>query len=689
MSQNIYFAAKSATDCASFLEAKTNEWTNSIESNGFLEKLRSCYTAYHGAYYNDTGTGHQISFSGEQGELVNLPVNQWRNIATHMLVMTTSNRPVMQCRATNTDYKSLRQTILANNILDYYMREKKLEVYLKQAVEYAIVYGAGYVVMQWNATKGELVDYIEETKTKIYEGDLEFENLSPFDVMYDGTKESGNHDWVMIRRWKNKYDLAAKYPEFGEQLKNLQTKSDMQKFRLGISTLLDQTDDIQVLEFFHNRTESMPDGRYMMFVTSDIVLEDVALPYRVLPVFRIAPSNIHGTPYGYSPMFDLLPLQEELNSLYSTIATNQNAFGVQNILNPRGTDIAINQLAGGLNVIDYNSQAGQPTPLQLTKTPEEVFKFLEMIERTMETISGVNSTARGNPEASLKSGTSLALVQSMALQFISGLQQSYVELVEDIGGATIKMLQDFANTPRLIAISGKKNRSYMKEFSSEDISNIAHVIVDIGNPLARSTAGRVQMAQELIQYGNITAKQYVDIIHTGSLEELTEDTVNENLLMRAENEKMLDGSSPIMIITDNHKSHIEYHRSLLFDPDLREDPTLVDLVNKHIQEHTQALRTTDPDLLMLLGQQPLQPPPPPPGAPPPQNGPPPKSEGMTPAMQAPPEEGILGPGIMGNKVTGPGMIAPERLPNLPKVGSEMLPNPALQQQALGNVKIRK
>lgn len=692
LDQDTYFAAREASATASILEGKVSEWSNSIEVNGFLEKLRSCYAAFHGAYYNDTGTGHQITFGGEQGELVNMPVNQFRNIAQHMMVMTTSNRPTMECRATNTDAKSLKQTLLANNILDYYMREKKLETYLKQAVEYAIVYGAGHIVMNWNATRGELIDYIEETKTKIYEGDVEFETLSPFDVIMDGTKESLQHDWVMIRRWKNKYDLAAKYPEFAEKIKKLATKADLQKFRLGVSTLLDQTDDCQVMEFFHNRTDAMPDGRYMMFLSADIVVEDAAMPYRMLPVFRIAPANIHGTPYGYTPMFDLLPLQEELNSLYSTVATNQNAFGVQNILNPRGSDISINQLIGGLNIIDYNpveKGGGKPEALQLTQTPAEVFKFIEMIEHTMETISGVNSVARGNPESSLKSGTALALVQSMALQFMSGLQQSYVELIEGVGTGMIKMLQDFAHTPRLVAIAGKKYGSDLKEFSSKDISNISRVIVDIGNPMARTTAGRVQMAQELIQYNEITPQQYVNVIKTGSLDEVTEDLVHENFLIRSENEDLLNGNKPIMSILDAHKQHIDGHRSLTFDTELRSDQAFMQAVQDHIQEHIQALRTTDPDLLILLGQQPLHPPAPPapppgpgPGGPPPSQGP----GGPVPGMMMPPPQGIAGPGVQGGRVVGPGLPAGERIPVPSKVDPALLSNPDLQQASMQNVK---
>ncbi len=86
------------------------------------------WAAYNGAYYSTVQNGHKISFSGEQGEIANLPVNHLRNIAQNILVMITATRPAMEARAVNTDYKSLVQTKLANGLLDYYMREKRLEL---------------------------------------------------------------------------------------------------------------------------------------------------------------------------------------------------------------------------------------------------------------------------------------------------------------------------------------------------------------------------------------------------------------------------------------------------------------------------------------------------------------------------------------------------------------------------------
>lgn len=688
MAATEYFAAKPANECAGMLQEKINAWTTNLEANGYLDKLRMAWAAYHGAYYTDVGTGHQITFGGTEGEVTNLPVNHLRNIAQHMLVMTTTTRPMMEARATNTDYKSLTQTILANGLLDYYMREKRLEVKIKNAVEQAIVLGSGYIKMAWNSTSGEIYDFNEETQTPIYEGDVEFVNLSAFDVIVDNSKEYADDlDWVCTRSWKNRFDLAAKYPELADEILNMPTKSETYRFRFsGVGNNV--TDDVAVYELYHKRTECLPDGRYMLFLADNVVLYDGPLPYRVLPVYRIAPSSIIGTPYGYTSIFDLIPLQEGMNSLFSTVMSNQNAFGIQNIIVPRGADISIGELAGSLNVIECNMAAGKPEALQLTATPPEVFKFMDILRQEMETLSGVNSVTRGNPEASLKSGNALALVQSMAIQFMSGLQGSYVQLVEDLGTGLIMMLRDFAAVPRVAAILGKNNRTYMKEFKGDDLENVNRVVCDIGNPLSRTTAGRVQMAEQLLQMGAIkTPDEYFTVINTGQLGVMTEGTQSQLLCIRGENEAMLDGQPAVAILTDQHKEHIIEHSNILSDPTLRQDQKLLQSVLSHIQEHINLLKSTDPNLLSLLGQQPLAPPggnPPSPQGPQPNGGAQPPRGGV--AAQPAPNPGNPPPPNAG-PAQGP-MPAPG-MPSLPKVPASALPNPALQQASMGNVNIRR
>ena len=61
------------------------------------------------------------------------------------------------------------------------------------------------------------------------------------------------------------------------------------------------------------------------------------------------------------------------------------------------------------------------------------------------------------------------------------------------------------------------------------------------------------------------------------------------------------------IATDDHAKHIREHKSVLADPSLRMDPVLVQAVTDHIKEHLGLLRSVDPDLLAIIGEQPLGP----------------------------------------------------------------------------------
>jgi hypothetical protein len=106
-SKNKYFAQKASEEKAEILMGKASSWFNTMETNGYLEKVRQTWSSYYGIYYAGFSDSHKITFSGEQGELVNLAVNHLRNIGDHMINMITSVRPSMEARSVNTDAKSV------------------------------------------------------------------------------------------------------------------------------------------------------------------------------------------------------------------------------------------------------------------------------------------------------------------------------------------------------------------------------------------------------------------------------------------------------------------------------------------------------------------------------------------------------------------------------------------------------
>lgn len=673
-----YFAARDSEQTAAAALEKAKTWYSQIKSNNYITKMANMYRFYYGNFNKGMQEDHVISFTGEEGELVSVPVNMFRNLARHVVNIITANRPTLEAKAINTDYKSLSQTYLANGILDYYMREKNLESIVYDAVEMATVLGSSYIDMEWNATSGESHDFDPETGEHSFEGEMEFTLYDPFSVVVDGTKENFySQEWVLVRTWQNRHNLAAKYPELREKILALPTKNEIYNYKLQVFSN-DNTDDIPVFKFYHKKTEAMPEGRYMLFVSSDIVLLDVPLPYRSIPLYKLSPANIMGTPYGYSDMFDVYPIQEAINSTYSTILTNQNAFGVQNLFVKRGADLVHQALPGGLNVVEGNEK---PEALQLTATPKEVFEFARELNQLGETQSGINSVTRGNPEASLRSGNSLALVQSMSLQFQNNFQRNYVKFLEDIGTNLIEILKDFATTPKLITIVGRNKRSMMKEFTGDMISDVKRVVVDVGNPLAKTIAGRVEIANNLANMKLIrTPEEYFMVMETGRVDVLYEADMQDIFLIKRENEDLLEGKTVMADTLDRHSLHIQEHRSVISDPDLRANPELTAKVRAHIQEHIDMLRTVNPDLLMLIKEQPLNPqqmagaPVLPPG---------PMNPGA-PGVNMGPQSATMGSNM--DELMNAGLLGAQQnpeaaMPSQPGVPQELLPNPNIEPRA--------
>jgi hypothetical protein len=245
-------------------------------------------------------------------------------------------------------------------------------------------------------------------------------------------------------------------------------------------------------------------------------------------------------------------------------------------------------------------------------------------------------------------------------------------MIEDVGTATIQILKDFANAPKVIAIVGKNNRSLLKEFTGESISAINRVIVDVGNPLSRTIAGRVQMAEQMLQMQLIkTPAEYFQVMETGKIEVAFEGDMAEMLLIKAENEKMLDGKNPLVSPMDQHSIHIKEHRAVLADPELREDANLVKVALDHIEDHMNALRNTDPALLQMVGETAI----PPVGAPPagPQGAPQGNPDLPNPPLENSPMQSMMAPNPEQTKgapmINGPG-VQGENLPNLPKPAGE-------------------
>jgi hypothetical protein len=582
--------------------------------SGRLELWRRAHNLYYGLDA-DGGWSRSsaVAYGGEGGEYVQLRVNEFRSLLEHTHTLITGTRPTLIARGMNASAKSQTAARLAEGVFEYYLEEQKLEQAMQQASRFALRYGEGWVYSYWDPDAGEAYDVEQqegpggETVDRVvYQGEIRTRALMPIDVIRDPAWDvsAGEEPWVIVHTRRSRWDLIALYPELKEELLNApscpQLPADLWSDRDKESR-----DLVSCLELYHARTPALPQGRYAMTV-GDLMLFSGALPYDTIPVVAMRPDTETKTAFGYTTSWDLMGLQEVLDSIVSTVASNHDAYALRNIWLPLGSGLSVSSLRGGLKLLESREM---PQRVDLMPDLTSSVNFSKTIMEHMSSISGINNVARGQPDPNVKSGAMAALIHSMAVQYNSGLQASYAQLFERVGTHFLDVARRYMTTPRLVAISGPRGSAWVKDFRGSDIDGVRRIAVDTGNAITRTSAGRQEIATQFLTNGIIPqdpqgAQQYLQMISTGRFEPLTDRPDTKLRGIQAENDRLVLGEEARVLITDDHVAHIEAHMSLLDEPSVRDDDEIAAVILDHVQTHMelyQQASTVNPGLMTILG----------------------------------------------------------------------------------------
>lgn len=599
-----YWASKDTKEITKEIADKWQKYKDYMAQSGMVMDLKKSFNTY---YYRPHVQDLDQSLKA-------IHVNHYANAINNVHTMITSTRPAWEPRAVNTDVASQNNTQLAAGLLDFYMREKHIEKKLSKSALMSLMLKEGWITLDWNTSGGEIYGK-DENDQPIYEGDFEVEVHTILDVARDVLRRDMNHDWYIVRKWRNKWDLAAKYPEMAEKIAAVRNDDkygleyELNITNLAIKAANSDQDIIPVYYMYHKRTQAVPQGRLNISLAGDLNLFDGPLPYKNMYVYPVSPAEWFENAFGHSQFFDLLPVQDSLDTCFSSILTNIAANGVQNFQVPKGAAPRVTSLKDGMNVLEYDPKAGKLEPLDLLRTAPEVYNFASVLQNQIEFLANTPPITKGIAPASM-SGTAMALLQQQALQAASSLQLNYTILLENVGTGLIELLQTFAVAPRVALIAGKSKRSMLTTFTAKDLEGIGRVLVDSANPLTKTASGRMEIATQLLQSGLIkTPEQYIGVLTTGNLEPLYQHDNLNRMLTAKENESLMAGEPVQVLLTDDDAVHILEHQCVLASPEARQDPKIVQATLDHIQAHIENGRMKDPALAAALKQVPLAAPP--------------------------------------------------------------------------------
>lgn len=622
-----YWAMAPIDEIGSLVGDRVKEYYQVMRTSGMFTLYARLHTMVYGLGPNGHETSQIFEF-GDDGEKLGVRSNQIRSLVRYMLTSATADRPHVEPKAINTTAQAMAQVPVVRRSLDYYHRVKRLERHLVACALRSVMYGKGYLWQSWDPTA---------TRDGKPVGDLVYQALSPMEVASDLSKPAYEHDWFCITRPRNKYDLAAIFAKGDEEKRELILSADqdcLDKDDLAAiqfcfkKTTGVEADTIFERHFIHKKTPACPQGRYTIMIGDGIVLFDGPLQYSEMPVAEMIPEEFLGAgAVGYSSAWDLIALQQAYDALLSTAMSNFDAFGHNDMLLPDGVELTVETVREGLSAIRYpQGEHNKPSILEKFSVKEEIFKLKDWLRSDMEVNSGVNSVARGEPQASLQTGPALALVQAQAVHFQSGFVGAYVQLIEDVSTASVRILQKYAPDELISQIAGENDPDGLAAFKASDFSLIERIEVERINPIFKTLAGKYDLADKLLERGLIkNANQYFMVLNTGRVEVASDPQVKAEMQVVAENEILMRGPEvkdkigpdglPVLdelgmpvryipelpvVMTDHPVEHLLGHKTVLDSPVNRQNVKVVEATTVHMLDHLTVWEKSPLNFLLLM-----------------------------------------------------------------------------------------
>jgi len=649
-----YWAARDASDVIAELDRKEQAFFAFLETRGFLSMWRVMYAQRHGLdpeALSEWGT-QTLNFDGDHGELLRFRVNETRAYMTQGTTMAIGQRPAFECSAINTDYDSIAQVETADNVVTYVYEEKIGERRERKVVTAGDAFGLAWLWLMWDPNGGDdvLADVpititladgsqapkldpltgnplLRKAPSGQKTGDIVSKALYPWDVFSEPRMEDhDDHLWRCVRERRSKYEIANLFPAQREKIIGASSADKWsmdQLFGVDSATLgSSDGDEVVIKHFYHRASPALNDrggefarGRYLLYCNG-VALLDVPLHYKLIPLVDYLPSEYMGTALGYADAWDLCALNQMIDQVMSDAATNAATYGRLSMYVDKGTSYDVDSIANGARLFTLETDARPPgyvSPPPMSQLPDWL---LAKLERYMQSVSALNAVTRGDPGGNVTSGTMAALFHSIAIEANSYKQLAVDALRTRAANMALDILKQYAQHPMVIEIAGKDERAYVETFTRDDLSGIRSVSVRTANPMMRTTAGRMQLAEMLLKIpGAVTTpEQMVEAVVSGQIKPLYDAPRKRRMRIKAENEALQLGP-PVKPITppappplpdgtqspapepysvvegvpvaflDDHADHIEDHFTLLTSRSALDNAPLREAVFAHIEHH--------------------------------------------------------------------------------------------------------
>lgn len=381
----------------------------------------------------------------------------------------------------------------ANFIAGHYTRKFDRETQTKERVRWACITGTSFVKVYWKANAEIVVPKMSMDNGSVngYEslplGDVEEEIVPCFNMMIDPTAQrDGDVRWMIHASIKPLSWFVDNYGESGKQVEpdaiagqnagyvdaylegaNGSGNGWVQPSSARLNNIDSRKHCAIVYEYWEKPTAQYENGRYIVS-TNRALLYAGDWPYKKKDDFPFIPLRWQprsGTPYGHSLCFDLCPLQQTYNRIYSRwleqFETNKDYLMIERLsrvgadaFDKSGDDLDDNSRI--YRKVYYDRGSNPPQIMRAPGISQDLIPFMQSLEKDMADIAGLHDVSQGQAPA----GTPAEAVT--LLQRADNTQHSYIRADIEISISKIKeweiaLVDQYAITPFIGSVDDQIN----------------------------------------------------------------------------------------------------------------------------------------------------------------------------------------------------------------------------------------
>lgn len=567
------------------------EW---FESTELFQKVARNVEMYLDQDLEDQYGGSAIKIVGENGESLLFKANKFRSLLRHVHTMVVADQPHFDVGATKADYQARQSAKLSKRLLNHYFDRGMWDA-LRQADEYAGAWTMGGVFQYWDADFGAQVDF-DEFEGFFYEGDIRYRALRPFvDFQWDYRVEVPwkEQKWVIVREWRNKYDLMAQFPHLAPMIDEMSRATtfldadDVSRDSMmhGREDEFSDTDEdfIPCYHFFHDASLALPGGRHVYIVGKEMAFDQSW--HRGIPIDVVYDEEYKGHSLGGSSGFTIQPYQEAITEVMSKIISAFDSLGYNLLWTQSGSRLPDPEKWNG--PVAHVEAETKPEMVELTGVPPEAYTILELCLRQMDEQFGLHQVVQGGTGENVRAGVMQGFMAEQSRRIHSSRHESFLACFEKVGTRTLNLLQDYPSSDRITRLKGVHEEGSLVFWRKEELYDSTSIQVHRGSSLTMTPEGRMSVLALLQNFGfDLAPADVVAVLEGAPLEAITGTTSADVDTALLENEMFLRGHfNHLALPTDNHQYHVKTHAELLSDPRVRANPQLLEVALAAVAEH--------------------------------------------------------------------------------------------------------